>query len=288
MVAGRHGDDLGCVDMTAGADHGGGCDPRRAEDTDADGRHRCRLQRWRERRWCHHSGRCTSACHSPVRRTTLRIVPASRSHDENLAVVGSRRRVDHEAPTGVVLDERPAVGQGQSGGGQAAAHPCSRGVLDADRVGLGDLAHQLAGDPGAHRDVVDRSGQQQRRQPRARRWLVFGTDLGMEVDPAVVGGARAGPWRRPPTSRLRPGTRRGASVVVPCRPRPSKARSARAAQRGPVEAVDGGEVLHGEARRACSAGARAVPAPPMPPPPCGRGCRRRREPRSRAAPPSSS
>ena len=137
VVAGRHGDDLGPGDVSGGADDRRGCDPRRAEHTDADGRHRSRLQASAaSRARADRVGRWTSACQSPVSRTALRMVPASRSHERTVSPSAPRGRCHHQAASGMVLDERPALGQGQPGRGQAGEHPDAGGVLDADRVGL--------------------------------------------------------------------------------------------------------------------------------------------------------
>ena len=189
-VAGRHRHHLGVADVPGGADDGGGRDPRRARA------HRCG--------WAT-SLQATAGASGPTwrshRQVDLGLPLAGQPHRaqdrarleeprEDRRVVGcparARRPGRDEGGPG---RERQPVGQGQPRRGQPAQHLGPRGVLDPDRVGLRPPGGRPSppprctpgrrgpGPPGASSST--RSGGR----------LVLGAHLGMEVDPAVVGGA---------------------------------------------------------------------------------------------------
>ncbi len=139
----------------------------------------------------------------------------------------------------------PALGESPPGRGQTGQDPGARGVLDPDGVALQALARPFARHPGAHRHVVDRP-RQEGRKPDRGGGSSSGRTWGCRLIHPSWAAAR---WSMTPTTAEVSSSRNSMSCV-PRRVTVTRSRplaSARAAQRRPVEAVDGGELLDGEA-----------------------------------------
>ncbi len=271
----------------AGRIRADGRDPRRAEDTDADGRHRCRLQPGRVRTRGDHRGQVDLGLPLPCESDHAQDRAGLEDPGEDRTVLGARAR------------GRPRA---RAGGGPARASSRRAGPTRLWPAGRAPWRPRRAGCRSSPVGRPRGTSLPATQVHTGTSWT--GPARSSVVNPERGGGSSSGRtwgWRltqpswAAASSSMARDHRRGVLHAeldeprlrrrVTRRPKPSRP-SARATQGGPVEAVDGGEVLDGLARQPARLVHGPARAPPAPRRPCDRVCRRRRGPRPRAGPPS--